>query len=104
MTILDTPRTLYAEILSEGDPEARGLCVTCAHASSCASRLRAREAVTFCEEFSVSEAQSTRPSRHHGSPVKPSGIVRGLCATCDHRESCRIRRGNAIVWECEEFS
>ncbi len=114
MTILDTRPTQTrrrkddngrsAGPSVESGRQAKGLCMTCAHASSCAARLRTREAVTFCEEFRVSEAESTKPVPRSISPVTPPGIVQGLCATCRHQESCRLRRGTDPVWQCEEFS
>lgn len=96
------------------ESEHDGLCMTCVHSSACAFPRREGQPVLSCEEFDdrvegsvetpgadnllvrVSEARVTDVTH------EPPGHT-GLCATCEHRETCAYPKPEGGIWHCEEF-
>jgi len=93
--------------------QARGLCGTCRNVAECVHFAR-RGMVHYCELFESEsiEAPAGQPGMD-ASPDPPprSELVaddvsarRGLCANCNHRDTCALAGNSpAGVWYCEEY-
>ena len=95
--------------------EYPGLCMTCVHSSTCAFPRRKGQAVLSCEEFDehgegpAEGADLTPPvveeGRASAAPMKgESPEYKGLCSSCENRETCAFPKPPGGVWHCEEFS
>lgn len=96
------------------ETEYSGLCMTCVHSSTCAFPRRKDQPVLSCEQFAehgkdhVETAATVRPP-----PAEPQAQMievkeepsryKGLCATCENRETCTFPKPEGGVWHCEEF-
>jgi hypothetical protein len=78
-----------------------GLCVTCNKVDDC-SYLQMNNAPRFyCEGFDDFIPQKKEAFRTTTLEMTP--VVKGLCATCDVRETCAFPKPAEGVWHCEEY-
>jgi len=96
------------------ETEYGGLCMTCVHSSTCAFPRRKDQPVLSCEEF---DDGGRRPTEITGAddPLVPEPQAqvtdithepprhKGLCATCNNRETCTFPKPEGGIWHCEEF-
>ena len=100
----------------------RGLCATCEHRTTCTYPHPKDRPVLFCEEFEglcdnliaaagpisplLRAAQTQTTGVRHEPRIevrdKPSPY-KGLCRTCENRETCTFPKPPDGVWHCEEF-
>ncbi len=94
--------------------ESSGLCMTCAHVSTCTFLRRDTPPVLCCEEFDGRQehrsgatadvmAQSATVHTQATYVRERSSKFKGLCATCEKRKLCTFPRAEGGVWHCEEF-
>ena len=102
-------------IPAEDEDPYGGLCMTCIHSPTCTFPCRKDQPVLSCEEF---DDRGTDATQAHGiaplptpepkmPPIKvipESSQPRGLCATCAHRDTCRLPKPAGGVSHCEEFA
>jgi hypothetical protein len=95
--------------ISEEATSSKGLCATCNEAAHCAYARNATAPILFCEMFDESETQEQVTAAEariaDPSPVemKPVRRLKGLCANCDHRDTCTYPKPEGGVWHCEEY-
>ena len=100
----------------------RGLCATCEGWATCTYPIPKDRPVLFCEEFEglcdnltaavgpisplLRAAQTQTTGVRHEPRIKmrekPSRH-KGLCRTCENRETCTFPKPAGGVWHCEEF-
>jgi hypothetical protein len=89
---------------------APGICSTCTHAATCLFLRAASNPVWHCDEFS--DSAGVTAMREATVPVTaytpgPYSVLtmseEGLCVNCDARSSCKLRRADFPVHDCDEF-
>jgi hypothetical protein len=86
-----------------------GLCATCTEAPHCAYVKNASRPILFCEMFNEGEPkeqiETEQPLSSPRSPEegRPVSQLKGLCANCDHRDTCTYPKPEGGVWHCEEY-
>jgi len=85
-----------------------GLCVTCNHGAGCSYLRNSTQPVVFCEEFDCATAPVVEEARIEApaptdADMKLWDEYKGLCANCDVRETCAIRKPESGIWHCEEY-
>lgn len=89
-----------------------GLCPVCKRSGDCQYQKMVPQPVRQCEEFEAYEPLPTKavlktacPSA--GAPLgvqaTGAGKYKGLCSTCEIRETCTFPKLEGGVWHCEEF-
>ena len=92
----------------------RGLCRTCIGRATCTYPRPRNRQVMFCAEFEgevpepvkpVAAAGETTPQPwvHMADQSPESSHYKGLCRTCERRDSCTFPKPPGGVWHCEEF-
>ena len=91
----------------------KGLCETCVHAKECSYTRDPSRPVLLCEEFEGERKKQEEKSRK-SKPRKQEGenrgagpnydpSLKGLCGTCERRDSCTYPRPEWGVWHCDEY-
>jgi len=83
------------------DVKVEGLCATCADRETCMHAKRNKGPITHCEEYN-----GTGPAVPYTPPVIESDEetrFKGLCVTCEHRETCTLARTKSGIWHCEDY-
>jgi len=83
------------------------LCSTCNHAKTCSNCGTPERPILFCEQFEDS-VPVLASALDVGLPEKPeseqdAGQYKGLCVTCENRQSCTMAKQAGGVWHCEEY-
>ena len=84
-----------------------GLCVACVKDPTC-TYMRMLPVIQ-CEEFEGYEPrsksqQSSEESTDPISPQRPAPAeYKGLCTSCENRETCAFPKPVGGIWHCEEF-
>lgn len=90
--------------------EQRGICSVCTLVDSCERASDLKAPPMICEKFEPDPVLVSEMLHHlvTNRASVPSRSVSenhlGLCANCDHREHCNLRRGEGGVWHCEEYA
>jgi len=74
------------------------LCLDCIHREECIYRGRNHGPVHDCEDYESSGIPVDRPVEKVARPA-----TLGLCATCENRDHCTLRKPEGGVWHCEEY-
>lgn len=94
---------------------AKGLCAQCNLASTCTFPRNENRPIVACEEFDgegkpqklrlVGALLSSVDARSGAETSSGANVrhERGLCSTCEKRESCTFPRQDGGVWQCDEF-
>jgi hypothetical protein len=106
-----------AKATPSGLPKYRGLCSTCEHRATCTYPRDPDQRIHYCcehdgyqeSEGSVSLALlgTGRASSH--LPTSPrndealSTAYKGLCRSCQNRDTCTFPKPEGGVWHCEEY-
>ena len=87
--------------MSEGKGEL-GLCENCMHLKNCMYCKRAMGAIWHCElhEENTVEVSFLQTQNANKTEIKQ---YQGLCANCDHRESCCLPAKKTGALHCEEY-
>jgi len=92
-----------------------GICEQCIHTEYCTYPKTDERPVMLCGEFEghslteatkVSGIKDTRPvvtPSKAKQTAEPLTILRGLCRTCEKRETCEYPKPESGVWRCEEY-
>ncbi len=92
-----------------------GICEQCIHAEYCTYPKNEGQPVMSCGEFEgypladttkVSGIKNTRPVVTLPKPKEAKEtltILRGLCRTCEKRDTCEYPKPEGGVWRCEEY-
>ncbi len=89
--------------------QGTGLCANCVHATDCRYRQTAQQPLLYCEEHEVAgsrgnaSAAGATPKKDDRERSLRDAAVLGLCANCDHRDTCTLPRPEGGVWHCEEY-
>lgn len=92
----------------------RGICAACQHDPDCTYDRNFDHPPLQCEQFEmgfrkpeiVSPRAISELERMVGihSPQESASIrVLGLCANCEHQETCTYPKPQGGVWRCEEY-
>ena len=87
----------------------RGLCAFCTRAADCTFPRQPGRPVMFCEEFegeTLTTKKTPAPKSESDAKARKSGPskeLRGLCRTCELRDTCTYPKPEGGVWHCEEF-
>ncbi len=89
----------------------KSICSNCEHAQGCMYQKNSDRPVWQCEEYGGYEKPPvtiTRKNNPSSSQKKAdlkeySAHYKGLCQTCDHRETCTYPKPEGGVWHCEEY-
>ncbi len=82
------------------------LCSTCNHTKTCSNKGTPRP-IFFCEQFEdYLPVSASAPAA--GLPEKPESEqdaceYKGLCVTCENRQSCTMAAQVGGIWHCEEY-
>lgn len=114
---MNAPReaTMPAPGIATPIPETTfgGLCSICENAMHCTFPRQAERPVMQCDEYEdlieerLTQALQAPRLRLVTEPApedEASDRTRGLCRTCEHRETCTYPRPESGVWRCEEFA
>lgn len=89
---------------SAEEKRAKSLCTTCLHTGDCVNQGTQSKPVFDCNEF---ETQGPPKNVVHlfpnKEPAKATQTLKGLCATCEHKETCMYVDTVSGVWNCEEY-
>lgn len=85
-----------------------GLCTTCVNEPQCTFPRSVDRPVMFCEEFDGVVEVKPRLLMESPPPTERLAVVdrgrfRGLCMTCEKRETCTFPKPEGGVFHCEEF-
>lgn len=87
----------------------QGLCASCVLAAECTFPRQPGRPVMCCEEFdgaSLTPKKPLAPQPARDSAAQEpdlTGESRGLCRTCERKETCSYPKPEGGVWRCEEF-
>jgi len=92
----------------------RGLCRTCVGRATCTYPRPKDRQVMFCAEFEGELPNPARPFTAIAQAAPIPGVqmadrgpeaspYKGLCRTCERRETCTFPKPPGGVWHCEEF-
>lgn len=99
--------SLAVPILATTALANRGLCVNCDNGVDCGF-YSGPDPVVRCEEWktetlpSVVEAPLFRDLGFRDQTERRTPYL-GICVNCDERETCRLRKEQVPVWQCEEY-
>jgi len=83
------------------------LCVTCIHQKDCVFAGKGKKPVMQCEEFDFMNKDIHINSENILQNENLEAVYvqqfKGLCATCENRDSCVLKKSEAGVWHCEEY-
>ncbi len=92
--------------------ETCGLCPICRRSGDCQYQKMVPQPIRQCEEFEAYESLPTKTVLKGTQlnagvqarvEAKDSGKYKGLCSTCENRETCTFPRYEGGVWHCTEF-
>jgi hypothetical protein len=78
-----------------------GLCVTCNKVDDCAYLQMNNAPRFYCEGFD--DYVPMKKENYRVSPLEIAPVVKGLCVTCEVRETCAFPKPAEGVWHCEEY-
>jgi hypothetical protein len=88
----------------------QGLCFLCKIESTCTFPKDPRRLGLYCEEFvpyepRPVETEISKPSSglSQGKSDNETTKYKGLCSTCENRETCQFPKLEGGVWHCEEY-
>ena len=87
------------------------LCSSCTYTQDCMYQKDSDRPVWQCEEYEGDEnpSEKIRGKNTRSSPPKQADIkeysaqYKGLCQTCEYRETCTYPKPEGGVWHCEEY-
>ncbi len=81
------------------------LCANCVNTPKCT--LKNGHPVLQCEEHSVAEWKPVKNELALNKQIKNEPIAiehfKGLCGTCELKDSCGWRNPNTVVFHCEHY-
>jgi hypothetical protein len=89
--------------------KARGICSTCVHSEDCNYMANSTEPIWMCEEFDTGSflpeqgVSSTDMLSAREIVRETNGKHKGICATCEYRDTCKLPAVKGGVWFCEEY-
>ncbi len=94
--------------------EYRGLCSTCEGRADCTFPHHNGRPTLFCEEHdwwwqyrmeaaAIAKLLAPRPRPPEPVATEKPSQYKGLCRTCEHRETCTYPKPEGGVWHCDEF-
>jgi len=86
--------------------EFRGLCQSCALASTCTFPRSLEQTITSCDEFTGIRPKrrpmvTRRPSKPEAKPTAET--LAGLCRYCERAADCTFPKPASGVWHCDEY-
>ncbi len=98
----------------EKEKDHKGLCATCKNNEHCTFPRDKSRPVSQCEEFEGLERGPVETLEKFVSSISRSsgkekpvndyyGKYKGLCKTCEIKDSCVFQKPEGGVWHCEEY-
>lgn len=92
-----------------------GLCVTCNNRKTCMYRKRRGTDAIYCEMFDSGNPNGSASGGAHDTFLVQSATrqdahvyekttMKGLCASCIHRDVCDLPKPEGGVWHCREYA
>lgn len=109
MSVPGRVETAREQVTSGRSVSKHGLCIACRKDPTCSYLRNASLPVLQCEEFEGYEPRARILGNHNGSiaqgplrdPVPAED--KGLCVTCENRDTCAFPKPAGGIWHCEEF-
>ncbi len=109
-----TPAEKLNKPQDEPSVKLTGICATCIHVPGCAYVETPDYPKMYCEQFESEPVSAMKTTDVSGLKSIPAALQKeseaikqaralGLCANCEHSESCVFPRPEGGVWHCEEY-